>query len=222
LRDHFVLCGYGRVGSTVARELVEREHRVLVIDVRQESLAHAQQDGHLVVQGDATLDATLLAAGIGRARGLVTTLDSDANNVYVVLSARALAPELFIVARANAAGSDAKLEQAGANRVVSPYTMAGRRIAELAVRPTLADFIDLALASGEGAFSLEEETVDQGGPLVGRTVGELRAEGIFTLAVLLRGGRYEANPPDDRRLVAGESLVLSGSSGRLAELRRQT
>lgn len=219
LRGHFVLCGYGRVGSTVARELEGRGQRVVVIDVRPESLERARHDGHLVVQGDASDDATLIQAGIGRAHGLVTTLDSDANNVYVILSARSIAPNLFILGRANAAGSESKLSQAGADRVVSPYIMAGRRIAELAVRPTLADFIDLALSNGEEAFSLEEVEVVHGGSLDGRSVAELRVDGIFTLAILPAGGRYQANPSDDRRLAAGERLVLSGSSARLKEFR---
>ena len=219
LRDHFVLCGYGRVGSTVARELRERGHPVVIVDINQSSLDRARRDGHLVVLGDAADDATLIEAGIRRAAGLVTTLDSDANNVYVVLSSRALQPDLFILGRANAAGSEAKLEQAGADRVVSPYTMAGRRFAELALRPTVADFIDLALASGEGSFSLEEVEVAAGGPLDGRTVAELRADGIFTLAILPAGGPYEANPADDRRLSAGENLVLSGTEERLREFR---
>ncbi len=219
LRDHYILCGYGRVGSTVARELVARGSRVVVVDIRQESLDQARHDGHLVVHGDATEDATLLESGIQRAHALVTTLDSDANNVYVILSARALQPDLFILGRANASGSESKLEQAGADRVVSPYTMAGRRIAELAIRPNLAEFIDLALSSGEEAFSLEEVKVTGGGPLDGRTVGDLRADGVFTLAILPDGGEYQPNPPDDRRLVAGENLVLSGSAGRLEALR---
>ena len=219
LRDHFILCGYGRVGSTVARELVERGNRVVVVDLRQESLDHAKRDGHLVVRGDATDDATLHEAGVERAHALISTLDSDANNVYVTLSARALQPDLFILARANAAGSEAKLEQAGADRVVSPYTMAGRRIVEIAIRPRLAEYIDLALSTGEEAFSLEELTVTEGGPLDGRSVGDLRADGVFTLAILPEGGEYQPNPADDRRFAAGQSLVLSGPTERLTPLR---
>jgi voltage-gated potassium channel len=219
LRDHFILCGYGRVGSTVARELVERGNRVVVVDLRQEPLDQARREGHLILRGDATDDATLREAGVERAHALITTLDSDANNVYVTLSARALQPDLFILGRSNAAGSEAKLEQAGADRVVSPYTMAGRRIAELAIRPRLAEFIDLALSAGEDAFGLEEVIVDAGGPLDGRTVGDLRADGVFTLAILPEGGDYQPNPPDDRRFAAGESLVLSGSTEQLTGLR---
>lgn len=219
LSGHYILCGYGRVGSTVARELVHSGQKLVVIDILPESLERARHDGHLVVQGDATADETLLLAGLERARGLVATIDSDANNVYVTLSARALNPKLFIVGRANAEGSDAKLLQAGANRVVSPYTMAGRRIAELAVRPRVADFIDAALSHGELRVSMEEVEVAPGGPLDGRTVGDLRDEGIFTLAIVRSGSDYDANPPPDRALVAGESLVVSGSTERLAALR---
>jgi voltage-gated potassium channel len=220
LRDHYILCGYGRVGSTVARELQHGGQRVVVVDVEPSSLDHARRDGHLVVEGDATEDATLRAAGVLSARGLITTIDSDANNVYVTLSARALNPKLFLVGRANAEGSEAKVLQAGANRVVSPYTMAGRRIAELALRPRVADFIDAALSHGELAFSMEELEVRPGGPIEGRTVADLRRDGIFALAVVTGRG-YEANPSDDRRLVAGESLVVSGSSSVLRPLRER-
>jgi voltage-gated potassium channel len=221
LTGHYILCGYGRVGSTVARELEHAGHRIVVIDILPDSLERARNDGHLVVEGDATLDATLVRAGIPRARGLVATIDSDALNVYVTLSARALNERLFIVARANAEGSEAKLAQAGANRVVSPYTMAGRRIAELAVRPRVADFIDAALSHGELRFSMEELEVADGGPLVGRTVGALTADGVFTLAIVRGEGDYEANPPPERVLAAGESLVVSGSTERLQALRER-
>jgi voltage-gated potassium channel len=221
LRDHYILCGYGRVGSTVARELQHGGQRVVVVDVEPSSLDRARRDGHLVVEGDATEDATLGAAGVESARGLITTIDSDANNVYVTLSARALNPKLFLVGRANAEGSEAKVLQAGANRVVSPYTMAGRRIAELALRPRVADFIDAALSHGELAFSMEELEVRPGGPMEGRTVADLRRDGIFALAVVTGPGAYEANPSDDRRLVAGESLVVSGSSSVLRPLRER-
>ena len=221
LRDHYILCGYGRVGSTVARELLHGGQRVVVIDVEQSSLDRARHDGHLIVEGDATEDATLRLAGIEYARGLITTIDSDALNVYVTLSARALNASIFLVGRANAAGSEAKVLQAGANRVVSPYTMAGRRIAELALRPRVADFIDAALSHGELAFSMEELEVRPGSPVEGRSVADLRRDGIFALAVVTGPGTYEANPPDERRLVAGESLVVSGSSSVLKPLRER-
>ncbi len=218
MRDHFILCGYGRVGSTVAREMVHEGHRVVVIDGNEPSLEHARRDGLLVVEGDATDDATLLTAGIGRARGLIATMDSDANNVYVILSARALNPRLFIVGRASAAEAEEKLRRAGADRVVSPYTMAGRRLAELASRPRVVDFLDQALSHGQLAFSLEELTVAAGSPLADRDVAALRRDGIFVLAIVRGEADYEANPPDGRVIRPGEVAIISGPHEELRRL----
>jgi voltage-gated potassium channel len=219
LRDHYVLCGFGRVGSTVARQLRHEGVPVVIIDDIPESLERARRDGFLVVAGDATDDTTLRAAGLERARGIITTVDSDASNVYVILSARAINPGLFVVARANQAGAEGRLIRAGADRVVSPYTMAGRRLANLALRPRVVDFVDAALSHGELAFALEEVTLTPGGGVVGRSVGSLRDQGIYTLAVVPESGAYEANPGADRVLAAGESLIVSGSAASLAWLR---
>jgi voltage-gated potassium channel len=220
LSGHYILCGYGRVGQTVARELVHAGRKTVVIDILPESLARARREGFLEVEGDATEESTLRAAGIERARGLITTIDSDAHNVYVILSARALNPHLFVVARANTADSEARLMQAGASRVVSPYTMAGHRLAELATRPRVVDFIDAALSHGELAFSMEEVEVVAGDAATdGTTVGSLRDTGVFVLAVVTGERSYEANPPAERVLHAGETLVVSGSVPRLRELR---
>ncbi len=216
LRDHFIVCGYGRVGSTVARELEHTGAQLVVIDIMSESVERAHKAGNLVVEGDATDDATLRAAGVERARGLVTCIDSDANNVYVTLSARSINPELFIVARANTQGAEAKLLQAGANRVVSPYTNAGRRIAELAVRPHVADYIDAALSHGNLTFSLEDIEVNADSPLIGVTVAALREQGVVVLAILRGDGDFEPNPPEARSLADGERVIASGSSEALA------
>ena len=221
LRGHIILCGYGRVGSTVARELAHAGQPFVVIDINDTSIADATADGHLVVVGDATTDTVLRAAGIERARGLITTIDSDALNVYVTLSARSMAPSLFIVARANLEGAEAKLQQAGADRVVSPYTRAGRQIAELATRPRVADFIDTALSHGQLAFSIEELEVAPGRPLAGRTVGALRDQGIFALAIVRGEHDYEPNPSPDRVLAPGDGLIVSGSAELLRDLRAQ-
>ena len=219
LHGHYILCGYGRVGHTVARELVHSGLKVVVIDILPESLARARREGFLEVEGDATEEATLKAAGIERAKGLITTIDSDAHNVYVILSARALNPHLFVVARANGADAESRLMQAGANRVVSPYTMAGHRLAELATRPRVVDFIDAALSHGELAFSMEEVEVIAGDSLDGQPIGALRESGLFVLAIVHGERSYEANPPAARLLRAGETLVVSGSVARLKELR---
>lgn len=218
LSDHYVVCGYGRVGSTVAAELRESGRSVVIVDVLADSVERARDDGYLVVEGDATDEATLLAAGIGQATGLVATIDEDAYNVYVVLSARTLNRQLFIVGRANAPIAEARLKRAGANRIVSPYTMAGHRIAELAIRPAVSDYIDAALSRAHLSFSIEEYRVTDGGPLDGTSVGDLLERGIFTLAIVRGPGEYDANPPADRRLQAGEELILSGPSDALRTL----
>ena len=218
LQGHFIVCGYGRVGSTAAREFEHTGERLVVIDILPASLERAVKAGHLVVEGDATDDATLRAAGVERARGLIACIDSDANNVYVTLSARSINDRLFIVARANTEGSEAKLLQAGADRVVSPYTNAGRRIAELAVRPQVADYIDAALSHGNLSFSLEDIEVTAAGGLLGRTVASLRDQGVVTLAILRRDGAYEPNPPETRALAEGEHVIASGSTEALARL----
>ncbi len=218
LSDHYVVCGYGRVGSTVAAELRESGRSVVIVDVLAESVERARDDGYLVVEGDATDEATLLAAGIGQATGLVATIDEDAYNVYVVLSARVLNRQLFIVGRANAPIAEARLKRAGANRIVSPYTMAGHRIAELAIRPAVSDYIDAALSRAHLSFSIEEYRVTDGGPLDGTSVGDLLERGIFTLAIVRGPGEYDANPPADRRLQAGEELILSGPRDALRTL----
>jgi voltage-gated potassium channel len=222
LKGHFILCGYGRVGSTVARELEHASVPFVVVDITTESVAVAARDGYLVVEGDATSDAVLRSAGIERARGVISTVDTDATNVFVTLSARSLNSGLFIVARANQEGAEAKMIQAGADRVVSPYARAGRQIAELAVRPRVADFIDYALSHGELAFSIEEVEVAAGGPLDGRTVGALTAEGIHPLAIVHGPRQYEPNPPADRALRAGDGLIVSGTAETLRAFRERT
>ena len=187
---------------------------MVVVDIRPESLERGR--GATATSwwpATRTDDAVLTEAGIGRARGLVTAIDSDANNVYVTLSARALNPGLFIVGRANAPGAEAKVLQAGANRVVSPYTMAGRRIAELALRPRVADFIDAALSHGELAFSMEEVEVGAGGPLDqahGRRVARPTASSRSRSSAVR--GPTRPNPPDERVLAVGETLIVSGSA----------
>ena len=220
LQNHFILCGYGRVGGTAARELEHAGVPVVVIDTHPESVDQAARDGHLVVHGDATRDEVLVQAGVSRARGLITTVDSDAQNVYVTLSARALNPRLFIVARANDEGSEGKLRQAGADRVVSPYARAGRQVAELATRPRVADFIDFALSHGQLSFSIEELEVAEGGPLAGKTVAELANQGIHVMAIVSHGPRqFDTNAPMDRVLAAGDQLIVSGTAEVLRRLR---
>jgi voltage-gated potassium channel len=216
LSGHYIICGYGRVGSLVARDLTSAGHDVVVLDIGEESLSRAEADGYPVIHGDGTSDAVLLRAGIARARGLVSCIDSDASNVYVTLSARTLNPHLFIVGRAGDEGVVQKLRIAGADRAISPYTMAGTTIANMALRPRVLEFIDAALSRGDLAFTLEEVTVDAA--LEGQTIADLRARKVFTLAISPTDGTYEPNPPDSRVLARDEHLIVSGSSQAVAAL----
>jgi voltage-gated potassium channel len=210
MKGHFIVCGYGRVGTLVARDLRAAGHEVVVLDVGEESLRRAENDEFPIVHGDGTSDAVLIRAGIEKARGLVSCIDSDASNVYVTLSARTLNPDLFIVGRAGDEGVVQKLRIAGADRAISPYTMAGTTIANMALRPRVLEFIDAALSRGDLAFTLEEVTVDDA--LEGSTIADLRAKKVFTLAISTSDGTYEANPPDSRVLRHDEHLIVSGSS----------
>lgn len=221
LQGHFIVCGYGRVGSMVSRELTADGYDVVVIDIDPDSVTRAAEEGILTVPGTATADETLLNAGVVRARGLVACVDSDPDNVFVVLTARSLNPDLFIVGRASSKEVVAKLQQAGADRAVSPYVMGGRRMAQLAVRPAVVDFIDAAMSNTELDFSIEEVPVGRDSRLIGMTVGELRVKGIFTLAILKESKRYDHRPPDERPIEEGDHLIVSGASEALRALENQ-
>jgi voltage-gated potassium channel len=211
LKDHFVLCGFGRVGREIAREFTAEKVRFVVIDINPESLAAAERDGHLTVAGNATDIEVLRQAGIERARGLITATDGDADNVYVTLSARVLRPDIFIVARGNREGSHAKLRLAGANRIISPYSIGGKRMASLAMRPTAVDFIDTILEAGNTDLLLEDLTISHDSPWAGKTLESWigRAEEAIVLA-LKRDNLMTFRPAGDTLLRAGDEIVAAG------------
>jgi voltage-gated potassium channel len=214
---HFVLCGYGRVGRQVVQELLREEIPFVVIDVNQESLADAAKEGHLVVHGNAADDAVLRAAGIERACGLIAAVAEDADNIFVTLSARALRADLPIVARANHLDAVRKLQLAGANHVVSPYTMAGQQMAMLAVRPTAVSFVETLLRGAGTDLLLEDIAVASSSTLVGLAVGELRDRlpGSAVLLALKRGSRVVAPLPDDLLVGTGDALAIVGTESQL-------
>ena len=211
MRDHFILCGFGRVGREIARDFTVEKIPFVVIDINPNSLERAATEGFTVMHGNAADVATLQAAGIDRARGLVTAVDADADNIYVTLSARVLKPDLFIVARANAEDADRKIRLAGANRVISPYTIGGRRMASLAMRPIAVEFVDTVLSANNGQLLLEDLTIRAGSPWIGRALVELFPAGdeAFVLA-LKRGGEMRFRPTPDTGLEAGDELVAAG------------
>jgi voltage-gated potassium channel len=217
MKDHFVICGYGRVGSEIAIDFQSESIPFVVIDVNEQSLARAAADGHSIVNGSASDVAVLAKAGIDRARGLVTAIDNDAENIYVTLSARVLRPDIFIVARANRADSEPKLRLAGANRIISPYTIGGRRMASLAMRPTAVEFVDTIMSAGNAELLLEDLTIPES--WAGRALSALAAdtEEAIVLAVK-RGETMIFRPPGTMLLVTGDELVAAGPAAAIRVL----
>ena len=220
LRDHFILCGFGRVGRQVAHDFRAAGVPFVVIDVNQSSLDAASEEGCLCIRGDAAEDETLRRAGIEMARGLVTCVNSDADNIFVTLSARALRSDLFIVARGNNDEAAPKLRRAGANRVVSPYSIGGRQMAMLATRPTAVELIDRVLSHADVDLLLEDFTVREGSALIGKSVQEVGKEiapGVLILAIR-RQAQLVTQPPADATVGAGDELVAFGTSAQLRAL----
>ncbi|MCC6790945.1 MAG: potassium channel protein [Thermomicrobiales bacterium] len=220
LRDHYIVCGYGRVGQEVARTLHRHGQTVVVIDRDSAALIAAAEANAFPVTGDASEDDTLRRAGIERASGLITAVATDADNVFVVLSARALRPDLPIVARGNNEQASPKLRRAGATQVVSPYAMAGERMAFLAARPSTVSLVETLLHGIRSDFVLEEIEVATGSPLSGLNVSVAArdfAGGAIFLAVQ-RKHDVLAPPPADLDLTAGDLIAAAGRPDQLAKL----
>ena len=211
MHDHFILCGFGRVGREIARDFTAEKIPFVVVDINPDSLERAAAQGFVVMNGNAADVGTLQSAGIERARGLVTAVDDDADNIYVTLSARILKPDLFIVARANAEDAERKIRLAGANRVISPYTIGGRRMASLAMRPTAVEFVDTVLSADNGQLLLEDLTIRPGSAWIGRALVELfpHDDEAFVLA-LKRDGAMRFRPAASTELRPGDELVAAG------------
>ncbi len=174
LKGHFILCGFGRVGESVASTFHEEGVPFVVIDNKPSRIEHLEQSEYLYLEGDATRDEVLKEAGVERARGLVATLGSDADNTYITLSGRALNPEMFIESRASSEQAETKLKNAGADRVVAPYRIGARRMAMLAMRPKVVDFIDTIIRHRGPELQMENVAIENGSTLAGQTVNELR------------------------------------------------
>ncbi len=213
--NHTIICGWGRVGRAIYGSL---SGDVVVIDIDPERAATA---GDAVVEGDATDDDVLRRAGIERARCLVVALVNDSDNVYVTLSARALRPDLLIVARARTEAANTKLLQAGADRVVNPQQIGGARMAALVSQPAVADFLDVVMHDGSLEFRLAEAPVSDESRLVGRTVqdAQIRAHtGALILAVREPSGDFVTNPSPAHLLRAGQVLIAIGTAAEIASL----
>jgi voltage-gated potassium channel len=211
LKNHFILCGYGRVGQEIAHILSDEKAEFVVIDKSPEAIKQAEMDQRLYVMADAASDEALKEAGIERARGLIVALGNDADSTYVILSARQVKRDIFIEARVSAPEAEGKLKRAGADRIISPYSIGARRMAMLALQPEVADFIDIISFKGQ-ELHLENLTVGSGSPLADKTVGDARhSNKAIVLAINKNNGQLLANPPETEIIRAGDSLIAMGT-----------
>src|SRR4029450_10376535 len=223
LNGHYIVCGAGRVGRSVIRELRRRGASVLLVDGDANRAQWGIQDGIPTLVADATKDETLKRARVAHAKGLVAAISSDAENVYVALSARVLNPNLIISARATDEQAEEKLKRAGATTVFTPYTFIGHRLAQSMLRPHARRFLDVASAFS-GGVDLEIETeqlhIEKGSPLCNRTLEEARVRqtyGLIVLALRKASGGMLFNPEGTTRVESGDVLI---AMGRRAELER--
>jgi voltage-gated potassium channel len=218
MHGHLILCGWGRVGQAIVRHL-QAAMEVVVVDSAAERIAMVEAP---YVQGNATDERILRQAGIDRARVLVTALNTDADNLYVTLTARSMAPELFIVSRAASESAVDKLLYAGADRVVNPQDLGGARMAALAVQPHVAEFLDVVMHDGSLEFRLEQIEVPVDSPLAGETLRSARVHdrtGTLVLAMRHPGKDFRTNPPPTAEIVGGEVLIVIGDAEQVGALR---
>jgi voltage-gated potassium channel len=221
LTNHFVVCGYGRIGSTVARQFQQQHVPFVVIERDPVQVRAAAALGILAIEADASREEVLRQAGIDRARGLIAAVGTDAENVYAILTARGLRPDLFIVGRAESEDSVLKLRRAGADRVISPYRIGAVQMAQTALRPAVVDFVELAIGSGNLELAMEEILIGDGSVLAGRSLldGNLRQKfGVVVVGIQRAAGRMEFNPAPDAVMQAGDTLVVLGRPDSLKAL----
>jgi voltage-gated potassium channel len=222
LVNHYILCGFGRTGRQVAIEFEAEKISFVLIDSDPEQVEKAKELGYPVIQGDATLDESLIAAKIDRAICIVAALTSDAENLYTVLSAKTLNPRIRAIARASTEEAVQKLQRAGADAVVSPYITGGRRLAAAALRPQVMDFVDGILTGTNSAFYMEEFLIDpKTCPCVGQTLSQARLRsqsGALVLAVRRADGTLIGGPTGDTVLMAGDLLICMGTADQLRNL----
>ena len=224
LENHHIICGYGRIGSTVAGEYARESLPHVIIENDESIAARLDQEGKLFILGDATLDETLMEAHVEKAKSLVCALATDAENVFVTLTARALNPNLFILSRAALDSSIGKMEAAGADRVVSPYIMGGMRMAQSVLRPKLAGFLDEVTGHATTDLDFDEVTVPEGSDLVGMALRESKISqetGVYLLSIRHSSGEMRFNPGPDFEIRAGDHLYALGTPAQVESLRRR-
>ena len=213
IHDHFIVCGYGRIGRIIVDDLHQQGVPFVVIE-RDPELVHAVTErGWLAVHADSSQEDVLRRVGIHRARGLIAAVGTDAENVFTVLSARVMRPDLFIIARVEADDAEHKLRRAGADRVISPYHIGATHMVQSALRPAVVDFVQLATSAGHLDLSMEQVHIRENSALVGKTIvdaGIRQKFGVIVVAIKRGGGAMEFNPPPEAVLNAGDEMVVLG------------
>jgi len=217
LRDHYILCGFGRVGEEIAREFTERRIPFVIVESNPDALERARKQDYLLLEDDAASDATLLEAGIQRARCLLAASDSDSGNTYIVLTAKALNPRLFVVARVGQPVSMTRMLRAGADRVISPYSISGRRMALSALQPLVVDFIDTLATGRHGEQILAELEVTEESNLADHTIEECfrTCPGATILGLQKPTGAIQVGPRPKTVLELGDRLMVLGDEAEL-------
>jgi voltage-gated potassium channel len=221
LRDHYIICGFGRIGALICREFAAKPIPFLVIEKHPEVHEKLHHEEYLHIRGDATEDETLLRAGIKRAKGLISVVTSDTENVYITLTARGLNPDLFILARSGEEGSEIKLKRAGANKVVSPYLIGGSRMAQAILRPNVVDFIEIATGREHLDLQMEEILIPGKSAFVGEnlvTSGFRKETGVIIVGIKKATGKMVFNPNPHTKIETLDTLIVLGEPVAIAKL----
>jgi voltage-gated potassium channel len=221
LRDHFIICGFGRVGRGAANELQRAGVPFVVVEIDPDRTERAMTAGMLAVAADSTQDQTLRDVGIARARGLVAALATDADNLFVLLSAKGLNPKLFVAARAAEEGAEEKMRRAGADAVFAPYAITGHRLAQSLLRPHVVQFLDFTTKDVGEDIAIEQVRVAETSEMVSRTIKDmqLRKEvGVIVMAIRKASGQMMFNPPAETAVEGGDFLIVMGRPNNLRAL----
>ncbi len=225
LHDHFIICGFGRIGQVISEILEDAGRPFVVIERDPEVLREIDQLGYTLVEGEAEEDEILHVAGIERASGLIAVVSTDADNLFITLTARGLNPSLYILARSSGSkGTRTKLLRAGASKVISPYYIGARRMAQLLLRPTVTDFIDLAMYAGELGLKLEEILVSEKAVFADKNLmesGIRKRHDIIVVAIKRSGGDMLFNPKPDTMILPGDIMIVLGEADHIIALEKE-
>jgi voltage-gated potassium channel len=221
LKDHYIICGFGRVGRGAAVELSHAGVPFVVVDINPDRVERAMHAGMLAVAADSTHDETLRLVGIERARGLVAALATDADNLFVLLSAKGLNPKIYVATRAAEEGAEAKMRRAGADAVFAPYAITGHRLAQSLLRPHVVQFLDFTTKDVGEDIALEQVRVACSSEMVSKTIKEMqlgKEVGVIVMAIRKESGEMVFNPPADTAVQGGDYLIVMGRPGNLRTL----